>query len=90
MPSCKGDKGEKGQKMPKILDLASTSLRRSSRLANKPQKKYSLFSKFSLPVVGAHEVAKNPHIFLTGANQHIQETNWQFDTTLNDFGLIVF
>ena len=38
MPSRKGDKGSKGSKIPKMIDLASTGLRRSSRLANKPKK----------------------------------------------------
>ena len=57
--------GEKGSKMPKMIDLASTGLRRSSRLANKPKQKYGLFDKFSLAVIGACKVANNPHIFLT-------------------------
>ena len=35
-------------------------------------------------------MAKNPHIFLTRANQHIQEMNRHFDGTLNCFGPIVF
>ena len=33
---------------------------------------------------------KNPHIFLTRANQHIQEINRQFDETLNYYGSMVF
>ena len=37
-----------------------------------PNKKYGLFSKFSLAVIGAYEVAKKPHIFITRQNQHIQ------------------
>ena len=34
---------EKGSKMPNMIDLASTSLRRSIRLANKPKQKYGFF-----------------------------------------------
>ena len=58
--------------MPKIMDLESTGLRRSSRLDNKPKQKYGIFAKFSLEVIGACEVDKKPHISLTRANQHIQ------------------
>ena len=32
----------------------------------------------------------NPHIFLTRANQHIQEINRDFDGTLDNYGLMVF
>ena len=39
-----------------MLDLASTGIRRSARLANKPEK-YALFDKFSLAVIGACTVA---------------------------------
>ena len=38
----------------------------------------------------ACEVAKNPHILLTIANQHIQEINRKFDGTLNNYGAMVF
>ena len=55
-----------------MIYMASTGLRRSYGLANKPKQKYDLFDKFSLTVVGACEVAKNPHMFLTRSNQHIQ------------------
>ena len=67
-----------------------TGLRIYVRLANKPKQKYGLFHTFSLAVIGAYEVAKNPHIFLTRANQHIQEINIHFDGTLNCFGPMVF
>ena len=60
--------------MPKIIVLASTGIKRSARLDNKQRKK-GLFSKFSLSVIGACEVSKNPHNFLTRANQHIKEIN---------------
>ena len=73
-----------------MLDLSSTGLRRSASLANKTKQKYGLFSKLSLAIVGACEVAKNPHIFLTRANQHTQEINRNFDGTLNNFGPTVF
>ena len=60
--------GEKGSKMPNMIGLVSTGLRRYIILANKPKQK-GLFSELSLPAVGACEVANNPHIFLTRANQ---------------------
>ena len=43
-----------------------------------------------MAVIGACEVAKNPQIFLTRANQRIQEINRYFDVTLNHFGPILF
>ena len=58
--------------------MASYGLRISERLANKPRKKYGLFDKLSLEVIGACDMANNPHIFLTRANQHIQEVNRRF------------
>ena len=73
-----------------MIYLTSTSLRISARLDNKLRQKYGLFVKFLLSVIGACEVAKNPQIFLTRANQHIQEINRHFDGTLNRFGLMVF
>ena len=51
---------------------------------------YVFFAKSSLVVIIACEVAKNPHIFLTRANQHIQEINRHFYGTLNHFGPMVF
>ena len=68
MPSYEG---EKGSKIPKIIGLASTGIRRSASLVNKPKQKYDLFPKLSLALIGACEVANNPHIFLTIPNQHI-------------------
>ena len=62
---------EKVSKMPKIIYLVSTGLRRSSRFDNKPKQEYFLFAKLSLSVIRACEVDKNPHVFLTRANQHI-------------------
>ena len=62
-----------------MIDMASTGLRRSARLANKPIRKYGLFDKLSLSVIGECEVAKNLHIFLTIANQQIHEINRHFD-----------
>ena len=35
-------------------------------------------------------MSKNPHIFITIANQHIQEMNGQFYETLNNVGPMVF
>ena len=64
--------GEKGWKMTKMIYLASTGRRRSTRLANKSEQKYVLFAKFSLALIVACEVARNPHIFITRENQHIQ------------------
>ena len=52
--------GDKGRKMPKMNNLASTGLRISASLDNKPKQKYGLFYKFSLSVVGACD-ADNPH-----------------------------
>ena len=43
--------------MPEPIDLESTSLRISARLANKSKQKYGLFSKLSLAVIGSGEVA---------------------------------
>ena len=57
--------------MPNMIDLSSTGLSRSARLANKNKQKYDLFDKFLFTVIGACDVAKNPHIFLTGSNKHI-------------------
>ena len=62
----------KGSKIPKMVDLASTGFRISSRLANKPKQKYGLYAKLSLSVIVACEVAKNTHIFLTRANQRTE------------------
>ena len=76
--------------MPKMVDPASTVIRRSERLANKPRNIYNLFDKFSLSVVVACEVAKNPHIFLTRANHPIQSFNRHFYGTLNNYGNIIF
>ena len=76
--------------MPKMIDLESTKFSRSKILDNNPKQKYGFFSKFSLAVIGTCEVAKNPHIFLTRKNQHIQEINIQFDGTLNHFGPMIF
>ena len=59
-------------------------------MANKPKQKYALFSKFSLSVIGECEMANKPHIFLTIANQHIQEINRHSDGALNHFGPMVF
>ena len=70
--------------------MASTGLRRSNRLANKPKQKYSLFDKLSLTEIRACEVDKNRHIFLTRAKQHTQEINIHFDGTLYHFGPMVF
>ena len=73
-----------------MIDLASTGLRRSLRLANTPKQKKGLFDKLSFSVLGTCEVDKKPHIFLTIANQHIQEINRHFGGTLNHFGPKVF
>ena len=59
--------------MPKTIDMVSTSIRISTRLDNKPKQEYILFDKFALAVIGSCEVAKNPLIFITRVNQHIQE-----------------
>ena len=64
--------GEKGSIIPKVIDLTSTDLRILARLANTHKQKYGFFAKLSLELVITCEVAKNPHIFLTRANQHIQ------------------
>ena len=76
--------------MPKIIDLASTGLRRYARLANKPRQKYGLFAKFSLAVIGAYDVDKNLHIYIIIANQHIQEINRHIYGTLNQYGPMLF
>ena len=63
MPSREG---EKESKMPNMIDIASTGPRISARLSTKTKQKYGLFDQLSLSVIGAFEVAKNPHMFLTG------------------------
>ena len=73
-----------------MIDLASTSLRRSARFSNKLGNKYGLFDILSLELIGTCEVDKNPHIFLTRANQNILEINGYFDETLNKYCLMVF
>ena len=75
--------------MPKIINLQSSGIRISARLANKPRLKYGLFAKLSLTVIEAYEVAKNSYIFLTRENQHIQESNRYVDGTLNNYGPMV-
>ena len=55
-----------------MIDLTSAGLRKHARLANKHKLTYGLFAKFSLVVVGACELDKKIHIFLTISNQHIQ------------------
>ena len=77
-------------KTPKMIDLASTGLSISTRLANKPKQQYDLCAKLSLEVLVAYEVAKNPHIFLTRENQQTQDINRHFDGNLNHFGPMVF
>ena len=64
-----------------MIDMESTGLMKSARLANKPKQKYGLFDKLLLSVVGACEVDKNPYIFLSIENQHIQEINRHVDGT---------
>ena len=59
-------------------------------MANKPKQKYGLFAKLSLALIGACEVAKNPHTFITRENQHIREINRNFYGNLNHFGPMVF
>ena len=73
-----------------MIYVASTGIRRYARLDYKTKQKYGLFDKSPLTVIGSCEVAKNPHIFLTTENQHINEINWQYDGTLNQFGPMIF
>ena len=58
--------------MPRIIDIESTGIMRSDGLDNKPKQKYGLLAKLSLAVIVACEIAKNSHIFIPRANQHIQ------------------
>ena len=73
-----------------MIYLASNGISRYDRLSNKPKQKCGLFPKLSLAVIGSYEVAKNPHIFLSVTNQHIQDINRHFDETLNHFDPMVF
>ena len=73
-----------------MINLASTGIMRSSKLDNKPKQNDVLFAKFSLAVIGACGVAKNPHIFLTITNHNIKEINRHFDGTLNHYFFMVF
>ena len=70
-----------------MIDMASTDLRRSSGLSNKTKVKYCLFAKFQLALIKSCDVAEKPHIFITRANQCIQEINR--DRTLSYSGLMV-
>ena len=70
--------------------MASTGLSISTRFVNKPKQKNGSYSKFSLELIGARSVDKNPHIFLNKANQHIREINRHFYGTLNHFCPIAF
>ena len=76
--------------MPNTTNLVFTGIRISARLDNKHKQKYGLFAKLSLSVIEACDVANNPHIFITGANQHIQEINLHFVGILNRFDPLVF
>ena len=73
-----------------MVDLASTGLRRFTRLDSKLKQKYGLFYKFALAVIVSWEVATKRHIFLTISNQHIQKINRHFYVTLNTFGPMFF
>ena len=67
--------------MSKMINMASTFLRISARLANKPKQKYALFDKLSLAVFGACEVDKKLHIFIIIAKKHNREINRHFDVS---------
>ena len=60
MPS---HKGEKGSKMSITIDISSTVIKRSTRLANKPKQKYILFAKLSLLVIEYVVWLRNPTSF---------------------------
>ena len=62
-----------------MLDMASTGIKRYTRLTNKLKQKYSLFSKLSLALGGACEVEKKTILFMTRENQHIQKINIYFE-----------
>ena len=79
-----------GIKIPKLIDLASTGLRKYIILAKQPRQKYVLFAKFSLAVTWVYKVDNNPHIFLIRENQHIQEINRHIHRTLNQYGSMFF
>ena len=70
--------------------MASTGIMISSRLATKLKQEYGLFDKFSLTVVLERYMDKNPRVFLTRTNQHIQEVNRHFDRNPNCFGPMIF
>ena len=73
-----------------MIDLESTGIKISARLANKPKQKHGLFDKFSLAFIEACEVDNSPHILLTRANQCIKEISRHFYGTLNHYGSMVF
>ena len=79
-----------GSKMSYMINLASTGIWRSARLANTPRQKYGLFSKFSLALIGAYEVAMNPHIYITRSTQCIQKIKRHFDGTSNHYDTMEF
>ena len=66
------------KKIPNMINLASTGLSRSTRLANKPKQEYGLFSKLSFSLIGNRE------------NHHTQEIDRHFYGTLVFFGPMVF
>ena len=90
IPSYERYKEEELSKTPKMINLVSTGLKRSGILDIKPQKKYSLFAKYSFTVVAAREVANKTHTFLTRENQNIQEFKRHFDGTLKHFCPMLF
>ena len=90
IPYREGYKVPKGSETPKIINLTSAGLGRYYRLTNKPKQKYGLFARLSLAGVGLCDMDKNPHIFITRENQHIQIINGHFDIALNHFGPLVF
>ena len=71
--------------MPRIIDFSSTGICQPSRLENESKQIYGIFSIFLLAVIGSCDGTKHPHIFLTRANQYIQEINKNLYGTLNNF-----
>ena len=77
--------------MPKMIDLNTAGLRRSSRTP-KPVNKLSLFTKFCLITVAAFNIhrASNPASFTSRIMNQMERTNLSFDGTSNGFHPLAF
>ena len=75
---------KKKNNMPKMINLETAGLRRSSR-SPKPVNKLSLFTKFCLISIGAFNIhrAQNPSCFTSRIMNQIERVNLSFDGSSN-------